>query len=77
MNSRPEPNATGGYRFEDFVVDPSVRTVTAANGRIVPLTGAEFDLLIIFLNRPGRVLSREQLLDLDASRGRRCAGPVD
>jgi two-component system phosphate regulon response regulator OmpR len=64
VNSRPEPVGTGGYRFEDFVVDPSVRTVTDANGGIVSLTGAEFDLLIIFLDRPGRVLSREQLLDL-------------
>lgn len=64
VNSRPESNGTGGYRFEGFVVDPSVRTVTDANGGIVPLTGAEFDLLIIFLDRPGRVLSREQLLDL-------------
>ena len=32
------------------------------------LTGAEFDLLKIFLDRPGRVLSRDQLLDL--TRGR-------
>ena len=32
------------------------------------LTGAEFDLLKTFLDRPGRVLSRDQLLDL--TRGR-------
>ena len=28
------------------------------------LTGAEFDLLMIFLERPGRVLSRDILMDL-------------
>ncbi|TCU69355.1 transcriptional regulator [Bradyrhizobium sp. R2.2-H] len=32
------------------------------------MTGAEFDLLLTFLERPGRVLSRDQLLDL--TRGR-------
>lgn len=64
VNSRPEPSGTRLYHFEGFVVDPSIRSVTDPNGRIVPLTGAEFDLLRIFLDRPGRVLSREQLLDL-------------
>jgi two-component system phosphate regulon response regulator OmpR len=52
------------YHFDGFVADPSARSVTDPNGRDVPLTGAEFDLLITFLDRPGRVLSRDQLLDL-------------
>jgi two-component system phosphate regulon response regulator OmpR len=50
------------------VADPSTRSVTDPNGGDVQLTGAEFDLLITFLDRPGRVLSRDQLLDL--TRGR-------
>ena len=37
-------------------------------GDDIELTGAEFDLLRTFLERPGRVLSRDQLLDL--TRGR-------
>ncbi|MCA1455539.1 winged helix-turn-helix transcriptional regulator [Bradyrhizobium sp. BRP22] len=37
-------------------------------GGNIELTGAEFDLLLTFLDRPGRVLSRDQLLDL--TRGR-------
>lgn len=37
-------------------------------GGEIELTGAEFDLLLTFLDRPGRVLSRDQLLDL--TRGR-------
>ena len=38
--------------------------LTGPDGQEVPLTGAEFDLLMIFLDRPGRVLSREILMDL-------------
>lgn len=41
-----------------------MRSVTDAQGNVIELTGAEFDLLQIFLERPGRVLSRDQLLDL-------------
>ncbi len=69
VNARPEPRATGLYQFEDFVVDPSLRSVRDPQGRTIALTGAEFDLLIIFLDRPGRVLSREQLLDLAGRSG--------
>jgi DNA-binding response OmpR family regulator len=42
--------------------------VIDSQGTDVVLTGAEFDLLKTFLDRPGRVLSRDQLLDL--TRGR-------
>jgi two-component system phosphate regulon response regulator OmpR len=55
------------YRFEGFTADPQTRRVTSPHGDI-ELTGAEFDLLKTFLERPGRVLSRDQLLDL--TRGR-------
>ncbi|HEX2841347.1 response regulator transcription factor [Hyphomicrobium sp.] len=64
VNSASEPLETGFYHFEGMVADPSIRSVTDANGTDVPLTGAEFDLLMTFLHRPGRVLSRDQLLDL-------------
>ena len=56
------------YRFEGFTADPQIRRVTDPQGGDVELTGAEFDLLKTFLERPGRVLSRDQLLDL--TRGR-------
>jgi two-component system phosphate regulon response regulator OmpR len=62
------------YRFEGFTADPQTRRVIDAEGGDVTLTGAEFDLLKIFLDRPGRVLSRDQLLDL--TRGRE-ADPLD
>jgi two-component system phosphate regulon response regulator OmpR len=56
------------YRFEGFTADPQTRRVTDPRGGDIDLTGAEFDLLKTFLERPGRVLSRDQLLDL--TRGR-------
>lgn len=42
-------------------VDPERRSVVAA-GAEVALTATEFDLLAALMRRPGRVLSREQLL---------------
>lgn len=63
-NSTPEAGNKGRYQFEGFICDSATRAVTDPHGEDVPLTGAEFDLLATFLNRPGRVLSRDQLLDL-------------
>jgi two-component system phosphate regulon response regulator OmpR len=57
------------YRFEGFTADPHTRRVTDPQGGDIELTGAEFDLLRTFLERPGRVLSRDQLLDLTRGRG--------
>jgi len=56
------------YRFAGFTADPQTRRVIDPEGSDVVLTGAEFDLLKTFLDRPGRVMSRDQLLDL--TRGR-------
>lgn len=64
----PQPDLSKIYRFEGFTADPQTRRVTDPRGGDVELTGAEFDLLKTFLERPGRVLSRDQLLDL--TRGR-------
>jgi two-component system OmpR family response regulator len=65
----PTPAALGKvYRFEGYLADPQTRRVTGKEAADIELTGAEFDLLQTFLDRPGRVLSRDQLLDL--TRGR-------
>jgi two-component system OmpR family response regulator len=40
------------------------------DGKAIPLTGAEFDLLRAFLERSGRLLSRDHLLDLTQGRDR-------
>jgi DNA-binding response OmpR family regulator len=46
-----------------MVIDPEKRTV-AIGGEPVELTAREFDLLMQFASNPGRVYSRQQLLDL-------------
>lgn len=60
------------YRFSDFTADTSTREVRDGQGALIELTGAEFQLLGVFLDRPGRILSRDQLLDL--THGRDAAG---
>jgi two-component system phosphate regulon response regulator OmpR len=64
----PEADEAKIYHFEGFTADPQTRRVVAPGRGDIELTGAEFDLLKTFLDRPGRVLSRDQLLDL--TRGR-------
>ncbi|MGA2493569.1 MAG: response regulator [Roseiarcus sp.] len=56
------------YCFAGFTAERGARRVVAPDGGEVPLTSAEFDLLLAFLERPGRVLSRDQLLDITQGR---------
>ncbi|BBE73764.1 response regulator [Oharaeibacter diazotrophicus] len=62
------------HRFRGWRLDAGERSLTSPTGARVTLTPAEFDLLVVFCERPGLVLSRDQLLDL--TRGRH-AGPFD
>ena len=48
--------------FGPLSIDLAGRTVSR-DGREIPLTRTEFDLLVELTNRPGQVLSRDQLLD--------------
>jgi two-component system, OmpR family, response regulator len=50
-------------RFGSHVLDIAARELRTTAGRNVPLTSAEFNLLAVLANHPGRVLSRERLLD--------------
>lgn len=70
------PAASAGrvHRFGGFTLDCDARRVTDEAGVEAPLTAAEFDLLLAFVERPGRVLSREQLLDITQGRS---LGPFD
>jgi two-component system OmpR family response regulator len=45
-----------------LVVDRDRRTVLDQEGTALPLTSGEFDLLACFVERPGRTLSRDQLI---------------
>ncbi|MBA8839044.1 response regulator [Ochrobactrum sp. RH2CCR150] len=62
------------FHFGVFTLDPQLRAVTRDDGVQLELTAAEFDLLKVFVERPGRLLSRDQLLDFTQGRGR---GPLD
>ena len=54
--------------FDGRTVDLAAHTYQDVDGREVLLTRAEFQLLVAFLRRPGRVLSRDQLRDAVAGR---------
>jgi DNA-binding response OmpR family regulator len=57
------PQAPKRLNLGAMAIDVEKRTVTVA-GRAVDLTAKEFDLLLQFAEHPGRVYSRQQLLDL-------------
>ena len=56
------------YRFEGWVLDTGARELLREDGITLPLSTGEYDLLIALVERPQRVLNRDQLLDL--ARGR-------
>jgi DNA-binding response OmpR family regulator len=51
------------YRFAGWQLNIGTRKLTSPAGENVPLTNGEFSLLSAFLAAPGRVLTREQLLE--------------
>ncbi|PJG57957.1 response regulator [Aeromonas cavernicola] len=59
---------TRDLRFDRWLLDIQRRELVDEAGVGMSLSTAEFDLLKVFLERPQRVLSRDQLLDL--ARGR-------
>lgn len=60
---------TGGrIRFGTWLFDRDRRELIGENGVSIPLSSGEYRLLTVFVERPGVVLSRDQLLDL--TRGR-------
>ena len=61
-------------RFAGWELDTAARRLTGAQGQDVTLTSGEFDLLCAFAQHPGRVLSRDFLLE--STRGREAA-PFD
>ncbi|WP_323965972.1 response regulator [Aeromonas hydrophila] len=69
--AEPQPAAetlTRDLRFDRWLLDINRRELVDEEGVGLSLSTAEFDLLRVFLERPQRVLSRDQLLDL--ARGR-------
>ena len=63
-----------GLRFEGWKLDLARRELISAAGTVVDLSGAEYDLLLAFLEHPQRVLARDRISEL--ARGR-LADPFD
>ncbi|HSG65551.1 MAG TPA: response regulator [Gammaproteobacteria bacterium] len=51
------------YRFGKWVLDTARRELELDGDILVPLSSGEYDLLLVFVRHPQRVLSRDQLLD--------------
>ena len=67
LNASSVPNATA-LSFAGWQIDFRLRELRNPAGARVAMTSAEFDLLRTFCERPGRVLSRDSLLDLTQGR---------
>ena len=57
------------YQFDRWRLETGARELIRDDGVTVPLSTGEYDLLIVLVERPQRVLSRDQLLDLARGRG--------
>ena len=64
--SEPPREAASLVRFAGFVLDLDAFMLARESGEAIPLTRGEFALLRAFVARPGRVVSRDTLLDQPA-----------
>ncbi len=62
------------FRFGGWELETARRRLLSPQGVEIPLTGGEFDLLTILVERPNRVLTRDMLMDLLHNRQ---PGPFD
>jgi two-component system OmpR family response regulator len=67
-DAAPAAPARERVRIGACALDLSSHQLFSANGDEIPLTGMEFDLLKVFVERPNQVLSRDQLLTLTRNR---------
>ena len=56
------------YAFADWLLKTQERTLVDAEGVSLPLSTAEYNLMLAFATRPNQVLSRDQLLDITQGR---------
>jgi two-component system OmpR family response regulator len=56
------------YAFDGWVLKTGERTLVDREGVAVPLSTAEYNLMLAFATRPNQVLSRDQLLDITQGR---------
>jgi two-component system phosphate regulon response regulator OmpR len=66
---RSSDSAENVIRFDGWLLDTARRRLVSPRGDDVALTSGEFDLLAALAKHPGRVLSREALMDHTRGRG--------
>jgi DNA-binding response OmpR family regulator len=59
-----KPEGVRAYRFDGWELNLNTRRLLTPERKPVPLSNGEFSLLVVLLGAPGRILSRDQLLDL-------------
>jgi two-component system OmpR family response regulator len=67
-HTQATPKPPRWIRFAGWSLDTVARDLLSPQGVVTPLSGAEYRLLKIFLERPNRVLSRDQLIELSLGR---------
>ena len=58
------PQDDAHYQFDGWRLDPLKRRLIDPEGAIVPISSAEFRLLLAFLEHPRQVMDRDRLLDM-------------
>jgi two-component system OmpR family response regulator len=58
------PKGVRAYRFDGCELNLNTRRLMTSEGRLVRLTNADFNLLVVLLASPQRIFTRDQLLDL-------------
>jgi two-component system OmpR family response regulator len=58
------PEGIRAYRFDGWELNLNTRKLASPDGRVLPLSKGEFNLLVVLLGAPHRILSRDQILDL-------------
>lgn len=56
-------------RFSVFAFKPDDRALLGPSGEVIDLTGAEYNLICAFVERPNRVLSRDAIADITRKDG--------
>ncbi|MDR3435044.1 response regulator [Telmatospirillum sp.] len=62
--SQPSADRPKNYRFDRWTLSTGARELLRDDGLVIPLSTGEFELLLALVERPHRVLNRDQLLDL-------------
>jgi two-component system OmpR family response regulator len=59
-----KPEGVRAYRFDGWELNLNTRKLKRPDGEILNLSKGEFNVLVVFLGAPHRVLTRDQVLDL-------------